>query len=192
MGWVWLIFISALSLLNLSLCLLFSGCLHLYPSFHRSVSVHLSLSVLSTEQQRFINVPAWFLAIPASSDLSLLEFIKKTLTLHCNLTGSLHHSYFFSPLNQSVSTSASLYVIFPSLWQKENNNTNTTSHLVITNTEKRLFHVFPSSSLVCSPRHLHFLVLSFSDFTSQPHSVSSRTRPWRYCCIMLFTFLSSN
>lgn len=77
MGWVSLIFISALSLLNLSLCLLFSGCLHLYLSFHRSVSVHLSLSVLSTEQQRFINVPAWFLAIPASSDLSLLEFIKK-------------------------------------------------------------------------------------------------------------------
>lgn len=160
MSWVWLIFISALSL-----CLLFSGCLHLYPSFHRSVSVHLSLSVLSTEQQRFINGPAWFLAIPASSDLSLLEFIKKTLTLHCNLTGSLHHSYFFPPLNQSVSTSASLYVIFPSLWQKENNNTK--YH------QPSCYHKYwKKDFFTSSPHHLEFALLAICISSSSPSPTS--------------------
>lgn len=152
MGWVWLIFISALSL-----CLLFSGCLHLYPSFDRSVSVHLSLSVLSTEQQRFINGPAWFLAIPASSDLSLLEFIKKTLTLHCNLTGSLHHSYFF-------------YVCF------------SLCNLSFTLAKRKQQHKIPPAILLSqilkkdfftsSPHHLEFALLAICISSSSPSLTS--------------------
>lgn len=60
---------------SVSAILWLSTSLSVLPSFCVSPSVALCPS---TEQQRFINVPAWFLAIPASSDLSLLEFIKNT------------------------------------------------------------------------------------------------------------------
>lgn len=73
-----------------------------YLSFYLSVSVHQSLSVLSRREQRFINVPGWFLVVSAASDVHQLLLIKKhsLLTVICPV--SYHRLFFLLLFHQTL------------------------------------------------------------------------------------------
>lgn len=119
-----------------------------YLSCHLPVSAHQSLSVFSTRQQRFINVPGFFLCVSAASDVHQLQLVKKHSLVLCNLLCSLLHSK-----TPASSSSPFIIIITPSLCSRRTLSICTLTpafpHSLFTSSFTSALPSLPHSASVC-------------------------------------------